>query len=151
MLKLKGEPNPLVKATPQGEDGRVVLKAVDADIHSRLNTTPRVESPDEKANIGYWTDPSAWLSSSFSSTNRARSMWLLKTASTADNSQLSVEIGNEHSKCDVPNTGDHREYKETPGPATSLCRSRACMKSTCGRAEGWQAVNLRSIQLVPVK
>ena len=151
VLQVRGEPNSLIRATPQGEDGRVVLKAVDADIHSRMNTEPRVESQDENANLGYWKDPTAWVQFKFQLNKPGTFNVILNTSSTADSSRLRVEIGDEQLRVPIPNTGDYGTYKETPAGRVTFTKPGVYEVDVRPREEGWQAVNLRSIQLVPVE
>jgi alpha-L-fucosidase len=151
VLQVRGEPNPLIRATPQGEDGRVVLKAVDADIHSRMNTEPRVESQDENANLGYWKDPTAWVQFKFQLNTPGTFEVIVNASSTADSSQLGVEIGGEQLRARILNTGDYDKYQETPAGRVTLSKPGVYEIDVRPREEGWQAVNLRSIRLVPVE
>jgi alpha-L-fucosidase len=151
VLKVRGEPNPLVRATPQGADGRVVLKAVDADIHSRMNTEPRVESQDENANLGYWTDPTAWVQFKFQLNKSGTFELILDTSSTADTNQLQVEIGSEQLRVEVPNTGDYGTYQPARAGRITLSSPGVYEIDVRPREQGWRAVNLRSIKLVPVE
>jgi alpha-L-fucosidase len=151
VLKLKGEPNPLVKATLQGADGRVVLSALDADIHSQQNTTPRVESPGEPANIGYWTEPSAWLSYKFQLQKPGTFDVVLETSATDNGSRLGVNIGDERLQIDVPNTGDYRKYAETKVGRVTLSKPGVHGLEVRPRESGWKPVNLRTVKLVPAE
>jgi alpha-L-fucosidase len=151
VLKVRGEPNPLVRATPQGADGRVVLKAVDADIHSRMNTEPRVESQDENANLGYWTDPTAWVQFKFQLNKPGTFQVILDTSSTADSNELQVQIGSEQLRVEVPNTGDYGKYQQARTGRVTLSSPGVYEIDVRPREQGWRAVNLRSIQLVPVE
>ncbi len=151
VLKLRGDPNVLVRATPQEEDGRVVLKAVDADIHSRMNTEPRVETQDENAYLGYWTDASAWVQFKFQLDKPGTFEVIAETSAEADGSELQIELGDERLRLRVPNSGGSGEFKETSAGRVTLSRRGVYEVDVRPRAEGWQAVNLRSIQLLPVK
>jgi alpha-L-fucosidase len=151
VLKLRGEPNVLVRATPQGEDGRVVLKAVDVDIHSRMNTTPRVESQDENAHLGYWTDPTAWVQFKFQLDKPGTFDVIAETAAANSSSRLQIEIGEEQLELRVPNTGDLASYKETSAGRVTLSKSGVYEVDVRPLEQGWKEVNLRSIKLVPVK
>lgn len=150
VLQVKGEPNVLVRATPQGADGRVVLKAVDADIHSKMNTTPRVESQDENANLGYWTDPTAWVRFKFQLNKPGTFDVLVETAAVNDGNRLRLEIGDERLRLRVPNTGDYAKYEESSAGRVTLEEPGVYEVDVRPRERGWQAVNLRSIKLVPV-
>jgi alpha-L-fucosidase len=151
VLKLKGEPNPLVKATLQGADGRVLLSANDADIHSQQNTTPRVESPGEPANIGFWTEPSAWLSYKFQLQKPGKFDVVLETAATDDSSQLGVNVGDKRLAMDVPNTGDYRKYKETTAGQVTFDKPGVHELEVRPNERGWKAINLRTVKLVPTE
>jgi alpha-L-fucosidase len=151
VLKLRGEPNVLVRATPQGEDGRVLLKAVDVDIHSRMNTTPRVESQDEDAHLGYWTDPTAWVQFKFQLNSPGTFDVLVETAAANDGNQLSIELAEERLKVQVPNTGDMAAYKETSSGRVTLSKPGVYELDVRPLVKGWKEVNLRSIKLKPVK
>ena len=151
VLKLKGEPNPLVRATLQGEDGRVVLSALDADIHSQQNTTPRIESPGEPANIGYWTEPSAWLSYKFQLQKAGTFDVILETAAIADGSRLRVRVGDERLRLRLPNTGDFGKYTETTAGRVTLSGAGVYDLEVRPREQDWQPVNLRSVKLVPAE
>jgi alpha-L-fucosidase len=151
VLKLKGEPNVLVRATPQEDNGRVVLRAVDADIHSKMNTTPRVESQDENAHLGYWTDPTAWVQFKFQLKQPGTFDVILETASNADSNRLRIQIGEERLRISVPNTGNERTYTETSAGRVTLAKPGVYEIDVRPRERGWQAVNLRSIKLVPIE
>ncbi|HEX2477194.1 MAG TPA: alpha-L-fucosidase [Lacipirellulaceae bacterium] len=149
-LKLRGEPNVLVRATPQGEDGSVVLKAVDADIHSRMNTTPRVESQDENAHLGYWTDPTAWVQFKFQLITSGTFDVVAETAAANNGNELNIKLGDKQLKLQVPNTGDLAAYKETSAGRVTLSKPGVYELDVRPLEQGWKEVNLRSIKLVPV-
>ena len=151
VLKVKGEPNVLVRATPQGRDGTVVLKAVDANIHSRMNTTPRVESQDENAHLGYWTDPTAWVQFQFQLNKPGTFEVLAETSAPADGSRMGIEIGNGRLELIVPKTGDPDTYVETSAGRVTLDKPGLYEVDVRPRDAGWQAVNLRTIKLVPAE
>ncbi|HEY3394193.1 MAG TPA: alpha-L-fucosidase [Lacipirellulaceae bacterium] len=151
VLKLRGEPNVLVRATPQGEDGRVKLKAVDVDIHSRMNTTPRVESQDENAHLGYWTDPTAWVQFKFQLNLPGTFDVIAETAAANDGNQLQIEIGDERLKFEVPNSRDMAMFKENSAGRIALSKPGVYEVNVRPVEQGWKEVNLRSITLVPVE
>ena len=97
---------------------------LDADIHSQQNTTPRIESPGEPANIGYWTEPSAWLSYKFQLQKAGTFDVILETAAIADGSRLRVRVGDERLRLRLPNTGDFGKYTETTAGRVTLSRAR---------------------------
>jgi alpha-L-fucosidase len=151
VLKLRGAPNVLVRATPQEEDGRVVLKAVDVDIHSRMNTTPRVESQDESAHLGYWTDPTAWVQFKFQLDRPGTFDVIAETAAANAGNQLQIKIGEEQLQLKVPNTGNLASYREASAGRVTLSKPGVYEVDVRPREEGWKEVNLRSIKLVPVE
>jgi alpha-L-fucosidase len=150
-LKLRGEPNVLVRATPQDENGRVVLKAVDVDIHSRMNTTPRVESQDENAHLGYWTDPAAWVQFKFQLNTPGTFDVIADTAAANDGNQLNFEISGEQLKLDVPNTRNMAAFTETSAGRVTLPNPGVYEVDVRPIEQGWKEVNLRTIKLVPIK
>jgi len=150
VLRVQGEPHALIQATPQGEDGSIVLRPVDADIHSRMNTTPRVESQDDDAALSYWTDPTAWVKFKLQLNRPGTFEVLVETSSAVDGSRMGVEIGNGRLDVAVPNTGGNDKYAETTVGRVTLAQPGVYEVDVRPHEEGWQAVNLRSIKLVPV-
>lgn len=151
VLKIKGEPNPLVTATLQQSDGRVVLSAQDADIHSQQNTTPRLESSGDSAHIGFWTEPSAWLSYKFQLRKPGTYDVVLETAAAEDGSQFDVRAANTKLELKVPNTGNAKKYAEMSAGSVTLSSPGVYDLEIRPRKEGWQPVNLRTVKLVPAK
>jgi alpha-L-fucosidase len=151
VLKIKDAPVALQQATPQDEHGEVRLTAVDADVQSQQNTTPRVEGEGRDAHIGYWTEPDAWLRFKFQIATPGEFDVTLSTASRSGGSELQLEVAGQTLTMKVPDSGDYQQFKRAKAGRIKLDQPGVYELDVRPVRDGWHPVNLRSVRLAPVK
>jgi alpha-L-fucosidase len=150
VLKIQGVPVALHQATPQNDRGEVRLTAIDADIHSPQNTTPRVEGEGRRSNIGYWDNPEAWLRFKFQLRRPGEFDVTLRIASLSGSCKLDIRLGDQLLSVDVPQTGDDLDYASTHAGRVRLEQPGVYHLDVVPIEEGWNPVNLRAVHLIPV-
>jgi alpha-L-fucosidase len=151
VLQLAGEPIALQTAAPQDKEGNVRLTALDADIHSALNTEPRAEGEGRNMHIGYWGDPNAWLRFKMQIDRPGTFRVAVQTASVSESNKLQLRIGEQSLSVDIPQTGDYGEYEQTRVGQVTLGSPGVYELDVVPVQAGWKPVNLRSIRLTPIE
>ena len=107
------------------------------------------ESPGEPANIGYWTEPSAWLSYTFQLRKGGTFDIVLETSAIDDGSKLQLSMGRDKLDVDVPNTGDYAKYEKATARRMKLDEPGVYTLEVRPQERGWKPVKLRTVTLVP--
>ena len=145
-LTIKGEPKAVVYRTAQQADGRLVLAAVDADLHGAL----QIEAKDDKPNIGYWVNSDDWVEWNVRIQQPAEFKVVADVALIGDGG-LVVQFGKQELTPKLASTGDYAKFQtielgkiriDQAGEGSLIVR--ACKPA-------WSPVNIRSITLQPVR
>jgi len=150
VLEIEGKP--VVDTTiRQAPDGRIVLRARDADIHGK---TPRYEVGGGKDNIGYWSDPKDSVSWTFRATapGEFEVAVAYSCAAGAGGSEYVVSVAKQTLAGKSKETGAWNKFATESlgrvklpkaGPYTLRVQPKARPK--------WQVIGLKSIVLRPAK
>ncbi|MDO6435687.1 alpha-L-fucosidase [Flavitalea sp. BT771] len=147
-LRIDGKvmtPDYVVSPDPSDSYNLLPQQAV-IDNHG-ANGYARMEGGEDNHNIGYWTDTASNVAWKIK-VPRGGTYIIWGTLSTSsDASAFAIEIGNETLKCRLPDTGGYEDYTKMnmgritiPGPGIYTVRMTP-------QPDGWQPVNVRSIQL----
>jgi alpha-L-fucosidase len=134
---------------PQQPDGSLVLGAELATIHSRRSdASARTEGDWEARNIGYWTNPYCWVTWKVNIHKPGTYTIKAIAATPAASSKFRIETGDQMLDATLNSTGDYNEYQEvTLGKITIDKAGQHTIAIYPG--EGWNAINLRQIKLLP--
>lgn len=150
VIKIKGEMN-IEKVLPsQQPDGTIELSAAMANIHNLLGTDVKLENQDGRENIGYWTDPRAWVEWTFVVNKPGR--FKVTAQMAAADSEISFEIIVNGSKqtAHVTSTGGHTIYKQSKLGSVTIEKAGECTLQIKPVSGKWKPINLRSVALKPV-
>ena len=147
VLKIKGAPEIATTTTTQAQaaDGSVQLLASEADLHGGL----QYESGGDKDNIGFWTNPDDTASWSFEVNHPGKFKVTAEIAAEASG-RFEVMVGEQKVQGTAPATQDYTKFQSanlTGALDISAGNVTLTMKPV---GEGWQPMNLRSLQLMPV-
>jgi alpha-L-fucosidase len=147
VVRIDGAPEVAPSGISQKADGSVRLGAAEADLRGGL----QYESGDDRDNIGYWTNP------------RDTALWSVKvqrpgkfkvSAEIASLGQGSFELiaGEQKVRGVAPNTGDYKRFQKVELDwILDLAQAGNVTFTVKPVAEGWQPLNLRCLNLVPVE
>ena len=138
----------------QGGDGRIVLPADLAELNNpgsgdqmRLETK---EGPG-RYNIGFWSDPRAWVKWTFKVAKPGTFDVVAEVANPADTSRFQIQLGRQKISATVGTTGGWFTYKrETIGRVTIDAAGQYEL-SMRPDPQGWKPLNLCEVFLNPVK
>jgi alpha-L-fucosidase len=130
----------------QGADGSVVLPASEATTHGEL----KFESGEHRNCLGFWTNPSDWAAWEFKVT-RPGKFEVVADMAAVGTASLEVRSGNLRVRAQVPATGDYGRFKTVNLGTLELAAGNHVSLSLHAVKEGWQAVNVRSIKLQPIR
>ena len=146
VLKIKGAPDISATAIMQESDGAVRLMASEADLHGGL----QYEKGDGKDNIGYWSNPSDTANWTFK-IDRPGKFKVTAEIAALEADKFEVVVGDQKISGTAPATKDYTKFKRTNlGGSLDLAAGSVTL-TVKPVAEGWQAINLRSVTLQPVK
>ncbi len=144
VLKIKGAPEVAEAGLAQAADGSVQLLASDADLHGGL----QYESGGGKDNIGYWTNPEDTASWSFR-VNRPGKFKVMADIAALASGKYEVMVGEQKIQSAAPATQDYVKFQRTDLTGTFDLPSGNVTLTVKPVSDGWQPMNLRSLQLVP--
>ena len=146
VLKIKGAPE--VAATPifQESDGSVRLMASEADLHGGL----QYESGGGKDNIGFWTNPAGHREMDFQSGSPRQIQAVGGNRGGRRRENLKCIVGEQKVQGTAPATKDYTKFKRANLAGTLDLAAGSVTLTVKPVADGWQPMNLRSLQLVPV-
>jgi len=148
-VEIQGEP--VVDTTiRQGADGRVTLRARDADIHG---TTPRYEVGGGKDNIGFWNNPKDYVSWTLEIAKGGEFdvQITYSCAKGAGGSQFTVEVGKEKLVDTSKETGSWGTFKTFSLGRIKLAETGKVTLAVRPKAKNWKVIGLQSVVLRPVK
>ena len=145
VLKIKGPPEVAAAQIHQDPDGSVRLAASDADLQGAL----QYEVGGGKDNIGFWTNPADTASWTFTVDRPGKYSVTADIAAEASG-KFEVIIGEQKIPGTAPLTGDYTRFKRTELAGT-LELAGAVTLTVKPVADGWQPMNLKSIELKPAE
>lgn len=153
VLEIRGKPIVIKRAIRQSEDGSVILRAVDAEVHNPagVKTPARYESGGAKDNIGFWLDPRSTVEWKFKVTKTGEFDVHVQVATPAKDVQARVIVDGQAIVMRVPTTGDYDKYTTVTIGRVKIEKEGEYTLKVEPMADGWQPINLRSITLKPVR
>ncbi len=149
VLEVKGQPLSIEPVLPgPASDGSVTLSAESADIHSPPEgTAPRVETIENVPNIGYWTDARAWVGWQFKIAHPGR----FDVVAAVAGGKCEVTLADQKLTAEIPDTGGYQKFQTITLGQLEIKQPGTCSLAIKPVAGQWQAVNIRSIVLKPLK
>jgi alpha-L-fucosidase len=150
-LDLLGEPDVVVALPRQADDGTLVLRAADAEIHG---ATAHYEYGGGKDNVGFWTDASDWVSWVFEATRPGRYDVVVDYACDRGTGGASyvVAIGKNDVRGSVNETGSWTAFqREIIGTLDVTAAGRATLAVRPIAKPGPAVMNLRAVELHPAR
>jgi alpha-L-fucosidase len=147
VLKIKGAPEIATTSANQAQaaDGSVLLLASEADLHGGLH----YESGGGKDNIGFWTNPEDTASWSFK-VNRPGKFKVMAEIAAEASGKFEVMVGEQKVQGTAPATQDYTKFQSTNLTGALDISAGNVTLTVKAVGEGWQPMNLRSLQLVPL-
>lgn len=146
VLKIKGAPEIAVTPITQESDGSVRLMASEADLHGGL----QYESGHGKDNIGYWGNAADTVSWTFK-VDRPGQFKVTADIAALESAKFEIIVGDQKRSGTSPATKDYTKFKRTNLTGTLDLPTGKVTLIVTPVAEGWQAMNLRSLSLQPVR
>ncbi len=135
---------------PQQPDGALVLGAELANMHSRRGEASAMTEGDWTArNIGYWTNAHSWVSWNVN-IHKPGTYTIKAVAGTpAAVSKFRIEVGDRVLEASFNSTGDYNNYEEVTLGKITIDKAGQYTIAIHPNQEGWSAINLREIKLLP--
>jgi len=130
----------------QDKNGAVKFAAYDANIHGK---NLKYESGHGHDNLGFWTDPSDYADWQFEITTPGKFNVTAQVASTGS-ANLEISVAGKTLTVKFPNTGDYTKFQKIEIGQVELPVGKHTLTVKPVK-EGWQPVNLRSIDITPAK
>ena len=121
------------------------LLASEADLHGGL----QYESGGGKDNIGFWTNPEDTASWSFK-VNRPGKFKVTAEIAAEASGRFEVMVGEQKAQGTAPATGDYTKFQRADLTGVLDIPAGNVTLTVKPVSDGWQAMNLRSLQLVPL-
>jgi len=146
VVQIKGPLEVEQTGLSQNADGSVTLPASEATTHGEL----KYESGEHRDNLGFWTNPSDWAAWEFKVTKPGKVEVVADVASLGTGS-LEVRLGKQRTRGQVPATGDYGRFAPAKLGTLDLAAGDNVSLSLHAVKDGWQAANVKSIRLQPVR
>jgi alpha-L-fucosidase len=146
VLKIKGTPDIAVTAITQESDDSVRLMASEADLSGSL----QYEKGEGKDNVGFWwnaEDAARWTFK----IDRPGKFKVSAEIAALESAKFEVVVGEQKLSGTSPATKDYTKFKRTNLNSTLDLGVGSLTLTVKPVAEKWQAMNLRSVTLTPVK
>ncbi|MFQ6133877.1 MAG: alpha-L-fucosidase [Armatimonadota bacterium] len=150
VLEIEGEPQ-VDDALVQDDDGTIKLVAADALVHGR---TARYEVGGGKNNIGFWVDPSDWVSwqVTVKQPGRFTVEIVYACAEGTGGAQYRVEVGNQQLAGEVKETGSWTNFVTEELGTLRLAKPRQYEFAVRPQTKGREAVmNLKALKLTRIE
>ncbi len=144
VLDVQGQLDIEQPAIKQLSDGSLSLPAAEAVTHGQ---TIRYEGGADKDCLGFWTDAGDWAQWDFTVNRPGRFKIVAEIAATGSGRFL-VTLGNQRLEGKAPVTGDYTHFRKLELGTLELTLGKASL-AVRPIPEGWQPMNLRSLELVP--
>jgi hypothetical protein len=144
-----------IKGTPQVQDAVLGQSAADGSLQLPASEAQphgeqiRYESGDNRDCIGFWTDPKDWVEWKFKITRPGRYRVSAQIAALGTGSFV-VTFGGQKLEGTAPNTLDYGKFEQVQLGTLELVNRGMASLSVKAVADGWQPLNLRSINLTAV-
>ncbi|MBP7935813.1 MAG: alpha-L-fucosidase [Phycisphaerae bacterium] len=144
--RIEGQPD--VEAAPimPGQDGSITLPAVEANLHGQ---ELRYEPGESHDNIGYWTKGEDFVDWQFRVKESGKYKVTATIAALASGT-FEVSVGDAHVQGTSPKTGSYTKFETVEVGILELTAGISTLTVKPAK-EGWQAMNLRSLTLTPMK
>ena len=146
VARIAGPPEIQPLVLMQRRNGSIHLPASEAHLHGR---TFQYESGGALDNIGYWTTPEDWADWEFRLSRPGKFKVSAVIAAQASGS-FEVSVAGNSLRCVAPNTGSYLSFKSLELGMVELRSPGKAILSVRPIKDGWQPMNLRSIQLIPL-
>jgi alpha-L-fucosidase len=146
VVRIAGPPDIQPVALLQRRSGSVSLPASEASLHGH---TFQYESGATLDNIGYWTTPEDWADWEFH-VNRPGKFTVSAVIAAPASGTFEVSVAGQNLRCVAPNTGSYIAFKSAELGVVEIPNAGKAVLAVRPIKDGWQPMNLKSIQLVPV-
>ncbi|MGC8829256.1 MAG: alpha-L-fucosidase [Verrucomicrobiia bacterium] len=147
VLTIAGAPDvDQIVTIKQAKDGSLKLAAFEA---TPVGKNLKYESGGGKDNLGYWTDPSDYAEWQFEITTPGKFNVTAQVASMGS-ANLEISVVGKTLTMKVPKTGDYVKFQKVEVGQLELSAGKHTLRVKPVK-EGWQPVNLKSIDLTPIK
>jgi hypothetical protein len=107
------------------------------------------ETRDGIANIGFWDNPSDWVSWSLDVRNTGLYSVFLTYALPAHDTAVSLSLGDRTISKTLTPTGDWGKFREISLGQISLPKGKQTAALRPADLKNWQAINVRGVRIVP--
>jgi len=146
VARIAGLPDVQPVALLQRRSGSVSLPASEASLHGH---TFQYESGGALDNIGYWTTPEDWADWEFR-LNKPGKFRVSAVIAAPASGGFEVSVAGQTLRCVAPNTGSYVAFKSIELGMVDIRNAGKAILAVRPIKDGWQPMNLRSIQLVPL-
>ncbi len=146
VLKIEGTPETTSAPIPQKTDGSIVLAASDADLHG---STIQYELGSGHDNIGFWTQPEDWISWPVK-LQKPGQFKVSATVAAQDSTTFDLSLDDQHLQTAVQSTGSYTSFTTVDVGTLQIPAAGQVTISVHPVKEGWQPLNLKSIELRPI-
>ena len=153
-LSFPAAPDVEAVSLKQGADGSVVLPASMAELNNPGSADSlRLEQHGSPAgqNIGFWSDPRAWVRWTFKVQKPGYFDMVVSMANPSDASRFQVQLGPQRISATVGTTGDWQRYKQESIGRLRLEAAGQYELTIRPDTQGWRPINLESVVLKPVR
>ena len=150
-LEVEGELDVDPFSIDQKADGSVVLDVIYADIHNRgYGEHAKVETKKGQSNIGFWTEPRAWVEWTFVVKQPGE---FVVSAEIACPGKSSVRLGIDEKlkRTEIEGTGSYDAFKPTELGRVKIEAAGTVKLAIRPIPNAWTPLNLRTVTLTPVK
>jgi alpha-L-fucosidase len=147
VLKISGPPEVILPGISQDYDGSVVLPAGEATVHG---TQLAYETGPERDNLGFWMNPAEWAEWTVAISKPGQFEVSAEIAAPGTAS-LVIAAGQGKLTGTLKPTGDYGKFRSMKLGRLEIPVSGKVNISVKPVAEGWSAINLRSIRLKPIE
>jgi hypothetical protein len=134
-------PPPVDEAVPAPK-----LAAAQAIIHGEQM---KYEAGPDRDNLGYWANPSDWVEWELHVARPGRFKVAAEIAALAS-SRFQVLLGDRELEGNAPSTGDYGRFQKVDIGTVEVSAAGKTRLAVRPVPEGWQPMNLRSVELVPL-
>ena len=146
VVQVKGELRVEKIILTQHRDGSIALPAVEAKLHGE---TFRHEEGGPLDDIGFWTNPNDWAEWEFKVHTPGR-FELSGIFAAPGVGKFDLVVGAQTLRCMPPMTASYFDFKSAPLGEIEITKPGPVKLAVRPVKEGWQPMNLKSLQLKPV-
>jgi chromosome segregation ATPase len=154
-------PQPQVSAQTVADLGpreiKALMPAAEGDTPLRLSAAEaithgeqiRYEIGPDRDNLGFWTNASDWAQWEFEVKRPGRFRIMAQIAALAP-ARFQVVFADQKLEANAPNTGDYGRFQQVELGSVELTSSGKTRVAVRPIPEGWQPMNLKTLDLVPL-